>query len=57
MRTPWRLLGSVALALAALPSQGIAQEASAVVDIATGWRSTSASLVAELGGTSVRSGQ
>ena len=37
----------------ALPSQGIAQEAGAVVDIATGWRSTSARLVAELGGTSV----
>ena len=41
------------MAVSALPGQGVAQEASAVVEIATGWRSTSAPLVAELGGTSV----
>ena len=52
-RASWRLLGALALAVSALPGQGVAQEASAVVEIATGWRSTSAPLVAELGGTSV----
>ena len=52
-RPSWRLLGALALAVSALPGQGVAQEASAVVEIATGWRSTSAPLVAELGGTSV----
>ena len=41
------------MAVSAQPGQGVAQEASAVVEIATGWRSTSAPLVAELGGTSV----
>ena len=41
------------MAVSALPGQGVAQEASAVVEIATGWRSIRAPLVAELGGTSV----
>ena len=50
-RVPWCFL--LAWAGASLPSQGVAQEAGAVVDIASGWRSTSTSLVAELGGTSV----
>ena len=52
-RASWRLLGALALAVSALPGQGVAQEASAVVEIATGWRSIRAPLVAKLGGTSV----